>query len=41
MKNLIKIKSLIWRMLMMVNIEKLEVLKDYLKGLREIIIKQK
>ena len=41
MKNLIRIKSLMWRMLMMMNIEKLEVLEDYLKSLIEIIINQK
>ena len=29
-----------WRMLMMINIEKFEVLEDYLKGLIEIIINQ-
>ena len=41
MKNLIMIKSLMERMLMMINIEKLEVLEDYLKSLIEIIINQK
>ena len=41
MKILIVIKSLMWRMLMMINIEKWEVLKDYLKSLIEIIINQK
>ena len=38
--NIIVIKSLIWKMLMMINIEKLEVLEDYLKSLIEIIINQ-
>ena len=41
MKNLIIIKSLMYRMLMMINIEKLEVLENYLKSLIEIIINQK
>ena len=41
MKNLIVIKSLMYRMLMMINIEKLEVLENYLKSLIEIIINQK
>ena len=41
MKTLIMIKSLMLRMLMMINIEKLEVLEDYLKSLIEIIINQK
>ena len=36
MKTLIRIKSLMWRMLMMISIEKLEVLEDYLKSLIEI-----
>ena len=40
MKILIMIKSLMWKMLMMINIEKLEVLEDYLKSLIEIIINQ-
>ena len=40
MKILIVIKSLMWKMLMMINIEKLEVLEDYLKSLIEIIINQ-
>ena len=39
--NIIVIKRLIWKMLMMINIEKLEVLEDYLKSLIEIIINQK
>ena len=39
--NIIVIKRLIWKMLMMINIEKLEVLEDYLKNLIEIIINQK
>ena len=41
MKNLIMIKTLMERILMMINIEKLEVLEDYLKSLIEIIINQK
>ena len=41
MKNLIVIKSLMYKMLMMINIEKLEVLENYLKSLIEIIINQK
>ena len=41
MKNLTIIKSLMYRMLMMINIEKLEVLENYLKSLIEIIINQK
>ena len=32
------IKILMWKMLMMINIEKLEMLEDYLKSLIEIII---
>ena len=36
--NIIVIKSLIWKMLMMINIEKLEVLEDYLKILIDIIL---
>ena len=30
-----------WRMLMMIDIEKLEVLKDFFKSLIEIVINQK
>ena len=41
MKNLIVIKSLMYKMLMMINIEKLEMLENYLKSLIEIIINQK
>ena len=41
MKILIVIKRLMWKILMMINIEKLEVLEDYLKSLIEIIINQK
>ena len=40
MKILIRIKTLMMRMLMMINIEKLEVLEDDLKSLIEIITKQ-
>ena len=40
MKTLIRIKTLMVKMLMMINIEKLEVLEDYLKSLIEIIINQ-
>ena len=39
MKILIMIKSLMWKMLMMINREKLEVLEDYLKSLIEIYYK--
>ena len=41
MKTLITLKSLMLRMLIMINIEKLEVLQEYLKSLIEIIINQK
>ena len=41
MKTLITLKSLMLRMLIMINIEKLEVLEEYLKSLIEIIINQK
>ena len=41
MKTLITLKSLMLSMLIMVNIEKLEVLEEYLKSLIEIIINQK
>ena len=41
MKTLIRIKTLIVKMVMMINIEKLEVLEDYLKNLIKIIINQK
>ena len=40
MKTLIRIKTLMVKMLMMINIDKLEVLEDYLKNLIEIIINQ-
>ena len=40
MTTLIKIKTLMVKMLMMINIEKLEVLEDYLKSLIEIITNQ-
>ena len=40
MKTLIRIKTLMMKMLMMINIEKLEVLEDYLKSLAEIITNQ-
>ena len=40
MKILIVIKSLMLKILMMMNIEKLEVLEEYLKSLIEIIINQ-
>ena len=40
MKTLIRIKTLIGKILMMINIEKLEELQDYLKSLIEIIINQ-
>ena len=41
MKTLITLKSLMLSMLIMINIEKLEVLEEYLKSLIEIIINQK
>ena len=41
MKTSIIIKSLMFRILMMINIGKLEVLEDYLKSLIEVIINQK
>ena len=40
MKTLIRIKTLMVKMLMMINIEKLEVVEDFLKSLIEIIINQ-
>ena len=40
MKILIRLKTLMMKMLMMTNIEKLEVLEDYLKILIEIITNQ-
>ena len=40
MKTLIRIKTLMVKMLMMIYIEKLEVLEDYLKSLIVIIINQ-
>ena len=40
MKTLIRIKTLMMRMLTKINIEKLEVLEDYLKSLIEIITNQ-
>ena len=40
MKALIRIKTRMVKMLMMINIEKLEVLEDYLKSLIEIIVNQ-
>ena len=40
MKILIRRKTLMMKMLMMTNIEKLEVLEDYLKSLIDIITNQ-
>ena len=40
MKILIRLKTLMMKMLMMTNIEKLEMLEDYLKSLIEIITNQ-
>ena len=40
MKTFIRIKTLMMKVLIMINIEKLEVLEDYLKSLIEIITNQ-